>query len=743
MASFKVSQFTGVTDTTADSLLMLSYTADNGSTYSTRKIRVEDLLNDIAQDSDVSALVTLTGVAAGETDLGDFTGDTIASGSTIKEALQALETVLELKQDALTAGNGIELVGETGSEIRFKLAEGGDGSIVVNGYTSPQTFFEGTYFKMEGFSATISGAQGTASRTFAADSAFNVYRENFGSGVLAYNTTIGGWEIAYTPSGFTGTDGETFQVSTSAIDNPTIASITVDGKNSPNADSWAEGTYSAGQTSYLEFDGNGGLAVKVLDEDTLASNSDQHLPTQQSVKSYVDTQITALGVIGVEDYLRKDGTTPFEGDQSMGGFKLTNLGTPTQDSDAATKQYVDLAVQGLDLKASTKVATTGDITLSGAQTIDGVSVVAGDRVLVKDQTDASENGIYVAAAGAWARAADADGNPDGEVTSGMFTFVEQGTIGGQHGFVLSTADPIVVGTTDLEFVQFSGAGQITAGTGIVLNGNEISVDPAVLQDISDLATLSGVAENSTDLGLFTGTTIADNSTIKGALQSLETKAEQTASASANNSTTLVDHETRISANETAITSLQTANGAATTDISEILQTLGTVDGDTDLGTFTGATISDAADVKTALQELETALETIGQQAGDNTAVVANAAEITALRQAQGTANGDVNLGTFSGGIISDNVSVKTALGELEAGQAANDTELADHETRISAVETSLSSGSFVSEGDNVNELVASTVAQTEPANYLFMVVDQADGSIKVLDKTFIETEESA
>ena len=64
MASFKVSQFTGVTDTTADSLLLLSYTADNGATYSTRKIRVEDLLDDLAQDSDLSSLITLSGVAA-------------------------------------------------------------------------------------------------------------------------------------------------------------------------------------------------------------------------------------------------------------------------------------------------------------------------------------------------------------------------------------------------------------------------------------------------------------------------------------------------------------------------------------------------------------------------------------------------------------------------------------------------------------------------------------------------------
>ncbi len=605
MASFKVSQFTGVTDTTDDSLLMLSYTSDSGSTFSTRKIRVADLLNDIAQDSDVSALVTLTGVPAGSTDLGTFTGETIADSATIKGALQALETALELKQGALTAGNGIEINESTG-EISVRIS-------------------------------------------------------SFG---------------------------------------------------------------------YLEFIGESSdeLAVKVLDEDNLASNSDAHLPTQQSVKAYVDNSISTLGTTADGKFIHKDGSVAFTGDQSMGGFKLTNLGTPTQDSDAATKLYVDSAVQGLDTKQSVHVATNSNITLSGTQTIDGVAVEAGDRVLVKEQTDASENGIYVAAAGAWARAADADGNPNGEVTSGMYTFVEQGTTNAGQGYVLITPDPIVIDTTDLEFSQFSGAGSAVAGNGIDITGNIISVDPAVLQDIADLATLSGVSANSTDLGQFTGSTIADGSTIKGALQSLETKAEQTAAASANNSTTLVDHETRITANETAISSLQTSASGSAADIADILTTIGTADGDTDLGSFTGATITDNSSVKTALQELETALEAVEAGSGSESAVLANAAEITALRTTQGTSNGDVNLGTFSGSTISDNVSVKTALGELE--------------TAVDSLETSITNGSFVSEGDNVNELIGSTVAQAEPANYLFLVVDQANGAIKVMSKTFIETEES-
>jgi hypothetical protein len=606
MASFKVSQFTGVTDTTDDSLLMLSYTSDAGASFSTRKIRVADLLNDIAQDSDVSALVTLSGVPAGSTDLGAFTGDTIADSSTIKGALQQLETALELKQGALTAGNGISI--DEFNEINVIIA----------------------------------------------------------------------------------------------------------------AD------------SYLQFNDSAELGVKVLDEDDLSGNSDQHLPTQQSVKAYVDSSISGLGAIADGKFIHKDGSVAFTGDQSMGGFKLTNLGTPTQDTDAATKLYVDMAVQGLDAKASCLAASTANLTLSGTQTIDGVSVSSGDRVLVKDQTAGEDNGIYVAAAGAWARANDADGvtrvTNNGEITSGLFTFIEQGTTNGSKGFVLITPDPIDVGVTELVFTQFSEAGSATAGEGIVINGNEISVDPAVLQDIADLATLSGVTANSTDLGLFTGSTIADNSTIKAALQSLEVKAEQNASANGNNSTVLADHETRISQNETDINALQNSASGSASDIADILTTIGTADGDTNIGTFTGGTITDNVSVKTALQELETALEAVAADSGSGSAVSANAAEIAALRQAQGTANGDVNLGTFAGSTISDNVSVKTALGELEAA--------------VDSLGTDISNGNFVSEGDNVNELVGSTVAEAEPANYLFMVVDQSNGAIKVLSKTFIETEES-
>lgn len=156
---------------------------------------------------------------------------------------------------------------------------------------------------------------------------------------------------------------------------------------------------------------------------------------------------------------------------------ITNVADPISPGDAANKAYVDASRSGLDAKESVVAATTSNISLSGTQTIDGVAVGVGDRVLVKNQTDASENGIYVVGSGAWTRADDADS--DEEITSGMFTFVESGTDNDNTGWVLSTPNPITVDTTNLSFVKFSSQGEILAGDGLDKTGNTLSVEGTV------------------------------------------------------------------------------------------------------------------------------------------------------------------------------------------------------------------------------------------------------------------------
>jgi len=159
----------------------------------------------------------------------------------------------------------------------------------------------------------------------------------------------------------------------------------------------------------------------------------------------------------------------------VGGKRVGNAANPTQSSDLATKAYVDSLSNGLDVKASVRAATTANITLSNTQTIDGVALSVGDRVLVKNQSTGSENGIYVVASSSWTRAADFDNSPDVEVSPGTFFFVEEGTTQADNGYVVSNDTAITIGSTAITFSQFSGAGQITAGAGLTKSGNTLDV----------------------------------------------------------------------------------------------------------------------------------------------------------------------------------------------------------------------------------------------------------------------------
>lgn len=195
---------------------------------------------------------------------------------------------------------------------------------------------------------------------------------------------------------------------------------------------------------------------------------------------------------------------------SLNSQKIVNLLDPTSAQDAATKSYVDALLQALDIKASVRVATTGNITLSGTQTIDGIAVQVGDRVLVKDQSTGADNGIYVVAAGSWTRATDADVSAD--VTSGMYTFVAEGTVNGDNGWALTTNDPITLGTTALVFTQFSGAGQVIAGAGLSKNGNtlDVNVDTTTIEIAADILRRAALTGDVTSAAGSAATTIANN-----------------------------------------------------------------------------------------------------------------------------------------------------------------------------------------------------------------------------------------
>jgi hypothetical protein len=167
-------------------------------------------------------------------------------------------------------------------------------------------------------------------------------------------------------------------------------------------------------------------------------------------------------------------------DLLMDGFQISGLGSPDQADHAATKAYVDAAVEGLHVHESVRAATNGNIAIATAlengDSAGGVTLVTGDRVLVKDQTTTSENGIYVVqASGQALRAADFDTAM--EIDSGDFVFVSAGTYA-NTGWV-QTLKPATIGTDPLNFTQFSGAGTFTAGNGLTLDGTEFSIDDTI------------------------------------------------------------------------------------------------------------------------------------------------------------------------------------------------------------------------------------------------------------------------
>lgn len=199
--------------------------------------------------------------------------------------------------------------------------------------------------------------------------------------------------------------------------------------------------------------------------------------------------------------IRSSAQLNIDTDVDVQSHKLTNVTDGVADSDGATVGQVKALVNGLDWKPSVRVATTANITLSGTQTIDGVAVVAGDRVLVKNQTTGANNGIYVVASGAWTRALDADANA--EVTANMACFVAEGTTLADTQWSLTTNDAIVLGTTSLTFAQIgAGTTYTPADTSITISGSTVKQTPGTNGQI-----------NQTVAGIVTPVTVSGDATM--------------------------------------------------------------------------------------------------------------------------------------------------------------------------------------------------------------------------------------
>lgn len=267
------------------------------------------------------------------------------------------------------------------------------------------------------------------------------------------------------------------------------------------SDAWTQRSIAVSSTARLTVtNGNGVSGDPTLDLATLTDSA-----TGTFLKITRDSYGRVSGttaVVTADITALVDATYVNVNGDTMTNF-LTLHADPTSALHAATKQYVDLVASGYTAKTTVRAATTASIaTLGGGapNTLDGVTLAANDRILVKDQGTGSQNGIYVVTTlgtgsnGTWTRATDYD--TSAEVNPGLFVFVSEGTANGNNGYTLTTDAPITLGTTALVFTQTSGAGQITAGAGLTKTGNTLDIGTAstsrivINADDIDLATVT-------------------------------------------------------------------------------------------------------------------------------------------------------------------------------------------------------------------------------------------------------------
>lgn len=297
-----------------------------------------------------------------------------------------------------------------------------------------------------------------------------------------------------------------------------------------------------------------------------------HGAIQIKSATITDAQIAASAAIAdtklAVAYLKADGTRAHTGDQSMGNNLLTNVADAVSSQDAVNLRTAQGLIQGLDTKASVRVATTAAGTLASSfangSVIDGVTLVTGNAILIKDQSSGSENGIYlVAASGAPSRRNDAD--TSAKVTSNLYVFVEEGTVNADNGFTLTNNGAITLGTTALVFTQFSGAGQISVDSTITKTGNALS-RAALTGDVTASGGSNATTIANAAVTLAKQASLAANSVIGNLTGSGATPVAVAATAAGTASTVMTrdaNANTKVNALAEAVTTTATAAGTTT------------------------------------------------------------------------------------------------------------------------------------------------------------------------------------
>lgn len=315
----------------------------------------------------------------------------------------------------------------------------------------------------------------------------------------------------------------------------TTATVSIDAADADSAGSMSSAHYNLvnGATSsntvstLVQRDASGDFSAGTISADLIgtASNADEldgedgtwYLDRANHTGTQAASTISDLATT-VKAYRLDEFATP-NTNVAFGSNRITGLADPQNAQDAATKAYVDASRLGLDVKESVRVATTETLALAtdleAGDVVDTVTLVAGNRVLVKNQANPEENGIYVVqATGAAVRATDFDSG--GDVTPGAFTFVEEGSQA-DSGWVLTTNGSVTLGTTPLTWAQFSGAGQITAGSALSKSGNtlDVNVDNSTIEVSSDALRVKDGGIGSAKLA--TGAVDLGTSTVTGTL----------------------------------------------------------------------------------------------------------------------------------------------------------------------------------------------------------------------------------